>query len=441
MSAGQVDNSNNGNGAMNPQDENLAGKSAKEIRAVIAATRDELGATIDAIEARLSPAHAKERVIETVHAANVGRVQNIAQHVGETVSHTVEQFKTLHADGKVENAAHVTSRPNSDEKAGTKEAGSNALKPITEQVVVVFGASSGIGRETALQFARGGAKVVVAARGQSGLDSVVSDIRRAGGDVTAVTAEASDWNQVHDVAKHAVAHFGRIDTWVHCAAVSLYASFEQTVPEEFRRVIEVNLIGAANGALAALPHLRQEGRGALIVISSVEGKRSLPYQSAYAASKHGIIGFLDALRLELQREGVPISVTNVMPAGINTPFFNKARTKLGVKPKPMPPVYEPSVVAQTILYAAENPTRDIVAGGGAKTMVALQRLSPTLMDAFLLKTGFSGQETDEAKDSSAPDNLFKALESSGHIQGDFSGEARASSVAPGWRYIRVHNVH
>jgi NAD(P)-dependent dehydrogenase (short-subunit alcohol dehydrogenase family) len=157
------------------------------------------------------------------------------------------------------------------------------------------------------------------------------------------------------VADRAVAEYGRLDTWVHCAAVSLYATFEETTPEEFARLIEVNLVGRLTGAMAALPHLKREGRGALIHISSVEAKRSFPLQSAYSSSKHGIIGFLDALRMELMREGIPISVTNVMPAGINTPFFNKARTKMGVKPMPAPPIYHPQVVAEVILHAADIP--------------------------------------------------------------------------------------
>src|SRR3712207_2602306 len=162
------------------------------------------------------------------------------------------------------------------------------LKPVEEQVVVLMGASSGIGRETALRFAKRGAKVVVSARSEQGLDSLVDEIRRGGGGGLAVPAEVTDFEQVKAVADRAVEEYGRLDTWVHLAAVGLFATFEQTTPEEFERVINVNLMGQVYGAMAALPHLKREGRGALIHISSVEAKRSLPFHSAYAASKHGI---------------------------------------------------------------------------------------------------------------------------------------------------------
>jgi NAD(P)-dependent dehydrogenase (short-subunit alcohol dehydrogenase family) len=237
------------------------------------------------------------------------------------------------------------------------------LKPIEKQVVVLMGASSGIGRETALRFARKGAKVMVSARGEEGLDSLVEEIRAEGGEATAVVADTSDFGQVEAVADRAVEQYGRLDTWVHLAAVGLFATFEQTTSEEFERVVDVNLMGQVYGAMAALPHLKREGRGALIHISSVEAKRSFPFHSAYGASKHGIDGFLEALRVELKHEGWPISVTQVMPGTINTPFFDKGRSKLGVKPVGVPPIYEPQTVANIILYAAENPARDLVSRG------------------------------------------------------------------------------
>lgn len=293
------------------------------------------------------------------------------------------------------------------------------LKPINEQVVVVLGASSGIGRETAVRFARRGAKVVAAARGEEGLDSLIEEIRADGGEAIAVQCEAAEFEQVKAVAEQAVETYGRIDTWVHLAAVSIYATFEETTPEEFRRVIEVNLLGQAYGAMAALPHLKREGRGALIHISSIEGKKAFPFQSAYASSKHGVVGFLDALRMELAHEGIPISVTNIMPSGINTPFFNKARTKLGVKPMALPPLYPPEEVARAILYAAEHSTRDIVVGEAGKLLLQLQRISPSLVDTLVLWTGFRGQKTNEPKSENAPDNLYDPLGGYDYVKGDF----------------------
>jgi short-subunit dehydrogenase len=207
-----------------------------------------------------------------------------------------------------------------------------------------------------------------------------------------------------------VEEYGRLDTWVHLAAVGLFATFEQTTPEEFARVIDVNLMGQVYGAMAALPHLKREGRGALIHISSLEAKRSFPFHSAYAASKHGIDGFLESLRVELRHEGWPISVTQVMPGTINTPFFDKGRSKLGVKAVGIPPIYEPGTVADLILYAAENPARDLVSGGAAQALIVNQRLSPRLLDAVLAtRAGFEPQKTDEPRSEDEPDNLYAPM--------------------------------
>jgi NAD(P)-dependent dehydrogenase (short-subunit alcohol dehydrogenase family) len=302
------------------------------------------------------------------------------------------------------------------------------LKPINQQVVAVVGASSGIGRNAALQFANRGAKVVVAARSQSGLDSLVEEIRSLGGDATAVVADVSDFEQVKAIAQTAVDTYGRLDTWVHNAAVELYAAFEVTTPEEFKRIIEVNLLGQAYGAMAALPHIKRTGRGALIHVSSIEAKRSIPLQSAYAASKHGVDGFLEALRVELKHEKLDISVTNIMPAGINTPLFNKARTKLGVKPMPTPPIYQPSLVAKAIVEAAERPKRDVVVGDVGKILLFLQRLAPSLVDAYLLRTGFDSQYTKEPKSENTPDNLFEPVTGYDKIEGDFTNKARSWSL-------------
>lgn len=281
------------------------------------------------------------------------------------------------------------------------------LKPVEEQVVALMGASSGIGREAALRFAKRGAKVVVSARGEEGLDSLVNEIRDEGGEAVAVPADTSEFEQVKAVADRAVEEYGRLDTWIHLAAVGLFATFEDTTPEEFDRVIDVNLMGQVYGAMAALPHLKREGRGALVHISSVEAKRSFPFHSAYGASKHGIDGFLEALRVELKHEGWPISVTQVMPGTINTPFFDKGRSKLGVKPVGIPPIYEPGTVADIILYAAENPARDLVSGGAAQAMIINQRLSPRMVDAILTtRAGFSPQMTEEPRSENDPDNLY-----------------------------------
>jgi NAD(P)-dependent dehydrogenase (short-subunit alcohol dehydrogenase family) len=177
-----------------------------------------------------------------------------------------------------------------------------------------------------------------------------------------VVADVSVFEQVKAIADRTVEVYGRLDTWVHVPAVGIFATFDNTTPEEFKRVIDVSLMGQVYGAMAALPHLKREGRGALIHISSMEGVRSLPYQSAYSAAKHGIEGFIEAMRLELQHANIPVSVTSVKPAVINTPFWNNGLTKLGVKPAGIPPYYDPRLVADAILYVAEHPTRDYFVG-------------------------------------------------------------------------------
>jgi NAD(P)-dependent dehydrogenase (short-subunit alcohol dehydrogenase family) len=304
------------------------------------------------------------------------------------------------------------------------------LKSIRNQVVVITGASSGIGRETALQFAQRGAKVVAAARSEHGLRTLVQEIERKGGNAIYQVCDVTNFQQVKALASKAAEAFGRIDTWVNNAAVAVYAHFENTTPEEFRRVLEVNLMGQVHGAQAALPYLREAGGGALICVSSVESQVSLPLHSAYASSKHGITGFVDALRRELMHEVAPISVTNIMPATINTPFFNKALSKIGVKPQGPPPIYQPSVVARLILYAAEHPERDLLAGGAAKAMVTTQKAAPRLMDAVLSsdRFGFQSQKTDEPKSIDAPTNFYEPMQGDNRTEGDFSPRARGFSL-------------
>lgn len=293
------------------------------------------------------------------------------------------------------------------------------LKPISQQVIAIVGASSGIGRTTALQFAQKGAKLAVSARSESGLSALVDEIQQMGGEAIAILADVSNFDQVKAIADKTVAHYGRLDTWVHAAATAVIGPFEQTTPEEFKRVIEVNLMGQVYGAMAALPHLRREGRGALIHVTSVEARRSLPLQSSYAASKHGVEGFLDSLRVELQHEGVPISVTNVMPATINTPFYNNARTKLGVKPTGIPPYYQPELVAQSILYAAEHPTRDLIVGDAGRALDLLQKFAPSLVDTILSRVAIAGQKTQQPKSEHDPNNLYEPTEAYDRIRGDF----------------------
>ena len=312
------------------------------------------------------------------------------------------------------------------------------LKPLDRQVVVVFGASSGIGRLTARKMAAAGARLVVAARSSGLLASLVREIRGKGGEIVACTADTSDFDQVQQVARTAFETFGSLDCWVHLAAVSSWARFEDTAPEDWKRIVDVNLNGQAYGAMAALPYLRksidENGGVSLIHISSGEAEVALPLQSAYVASKHGVHGFLKSLRIELGAEGVPISVTEILPAGINTGFFNKAQTRLGVKPRPLPPVYPPKVVADAVVYAARHPVPEIIAGGAAWAGIVMQKLSQPLLNALLKKAGIPLQKSGEPKPENAPNNLYEAIED-GRIEGDFSAETLPGSL---YTWMKTH---
>jgi NAD(P)-dependent dehydrogenase (short-subunit alcohol dehydrogenase family) len=293
------------------------------------------------------------------------------------------------------------------------------LKPINQQVVAVVGASSGIGRETALLFAKQGAKVTVSARNQEGLNSLVEEIQSFGGEAIAVSGDVADFNQVKAIADKTVDHFGRLDTWVHAAATGMFARFQDITPEEFKRVIDVSLMGQVYGAMVALPHLKREGRGAMIHVSSVEAHVSLPLQSPYSCSKHGTEGFLDSLRVELMHDNIPISVTNIMPSVINTPFYNKSKTKLGVKPMAVPPFYQPELVAKAIVYTAEHPTRDMIVGDTGRILDLVHKFSPHLSDAILNLVAVKGQHTTTTKYESDPNNLYEPIDGYNKSHGDY----------------------
>ncbi len=295
------------------------------------------------------------------------------------------------------------------------------LKPIGVQAVVVFGASSGIGRQAALDFAERGAKVCVAARSEAGLKTLVEEIETNGGEAFYQIADAADFEQVKAVADKTVERFGRIDTWVHAAGAFIFATVEQTEPEEYKRLIEVNLLGQIYGAKAALPHLKKSG-GALIHVSSVESWRTVPFQSAYGASKHGINGFVQALRVELAHDEIPVSVSQILPAAINTPIYDKGRNKMPFKPRPVPPIYHPNIVSDAILYAAENPVLDLIAGGAGVGVVLAERFSPRLAEWMSEKIGFVGQKSDEKQDGEFAGSLFETVEGFDTVEGRFSDE-------------------
>ena len=302
------------------------------------------------------------------------------------------------------------------------------LKKLSEQVVVITGASSGIGLATAKMAAERGAKVVLAARDEEGLRSAVEEIRAAGGEAVHVVADVGDFDAVHEIANTAVETFGGFDTWVNNAGVSIYGRVLEVPIEDARRLFETNYWGMVNGSLVAVPHLRRRG-GALINIGSVVSDVAIPLQGHYSASKHAVKGYTDALRMELEEEGTPVSVTLVKPGSIDTPFPEHARNYMEEEPTLPPPVYDPEEVARTILACAEKPVREIVVGGGGRMMAAVGNLMPAgLRDRSMEATLFDLQKEDRPSPSGRPDALYRPMRGSGRERGDYPGHVMRSSL-------------
>jgi len=259
-------------------------------------------------------------------------------------------------------------------------------KPLRDQVIVITGASSGIGLTTARMAAQRGARVVLAARSTEVLARVVSEIEAEGGQAVAVTADVGRRDDVQAIADEARASFGGFDTWVNVAGLTVYGPLSAIDDADHERLIQTNLWGTVNGSLVAVEHLRRHG-GALINIGSVASDLAFPFQGLYATSKHAVKGFTDTLRMELIAEGAPVSVTLVKPASIDTPLPNRARNYMEREPTLPPPIYPPSEVANAILHAAVHPQRDIFVGGGGKMFVmgkefvpgAYDELAPTII--------------------------------------------------------------
>lgn len=300
-------------------------------------------------------------------------------------------------------------------------------RPISGQVIVVVGASSGIGLATALAAAQHGAKVVLAARNADDLERAVQSIERAGGQAIAVPTDVTQYEQVAALAQRAVDTFGRIDTWVNNAAVSAYAPFTELSLEDIRQIMDINFLGQVHGAKAALPHLERTA-GALICMGSTLSDRGVPLQSIYCASKHAIKGWVDSLRVELREAGSRVRVTLIKPSSINTPLFNKAKTQLGVTPQPIPPVYEPELAAEAILHAATGNERDVFVGGAGKILSTAERISPKLVDVHQRHTGFASQKTNWPEPPDSPNNLYQPVAYDGGVRGDFLQGSHRHSV-------------
>jgi NAD(P)-dependent dehydrogenase (short-subunit alcohol dehydrogenase family) len=299
-------------------------------------------------------------------------------------------------------------------------------KPLAEQVVVVAGGSYGLGRAIATEAARRGAKVVVGARAREALDGTPADV--------ALETDVADRSQVERLVQTAVERFGRIDTYIANAMVTVFAEAHRLEDDELRRVFDVNFFGGVYGYWAALPHLRAT-RGTFIQIASALSYRGIPLQAAYCATKAASRTFLESARVELRKERSGVDVCVILPGAINTPQFDRARQKIGLQPKPIPPIYQPEPFARAVVRCCEHPERELPLGWGAQKLMWGQKLSPRAGDAMLLRSGWRGQHTEELKPMDSPDVLFDPLPGDPGAHGRFDTEARESTA---WSWLRLH---
>ncbi len=306
------------------------------------------------------------------------------------------------------------------------------LKPLDQQIMVITGASSGIGLATALAAAGAGAKVVLAARSENTLAELAARIQEQGGQACHVAADVARREDVERIAQVALDRYGRVDTWVNNAGVSIFGRLDEASDEDSRRLFDTNFWGVVHGSLVALPLLRKQG-GALINLGSEASEEAIPLQGMYAASKHAVKGFTDALRVELQEDGAPVSVTLIQPTAVNTPFPEHAANYMAQAPKLPTPMIEPHTVASAILDAATDPARDVKVGAMATINTTMSKLMPSVADMMSRM-----QMGRQARDEPATDRrgtLYTAGECGrvlgrGDANAADSGQARAANRRP-----------
>jgi NAD(P)-dependent dehydrogenase (short-subunit alcohol dehydrogenase family) len=299
-------------------------------------------------------------------------------------------------------------------------------KRLSDQVVVITGASSGIGLVTARMAARRGARLVLAARNEDALRQLTAEINSAGGEAIHVVADVGREEDVNKIADAALHHFGGFDTWVNNAGVSIYGKIMEVSDEDHRRLFDTNYWGIVYGSRAAVKLLRHRG-GALINLGSVLSDRAIPIQGTYCASKHAVKGFTDALRMELEEEGAPVSVTLIKPSAIDTPYRAHAKNYMEVEPLNPPPVYAPEPVAEAILHAAEHKERDIYIGGGGKALSFMGKTMPRATDKVMELTTFNLQRSDQPTAPDRPDSLH-APSHDGEERGGYPGHVAETSL-------------
>lgn len=300
------------------------------------------------------------------------------------------------------------------------------LKRLEDQVIVLTGASSGIGLTTARMAARRGARLVLAARNEEALNALTEEIRAAGGQAVYVVADVGNEDDVQKIAYIAEDRFGGFDTWVNNAGGGIFGRILDISTEDHRRLFETNFWGVVYGSRAAARVLSQRG-GALINVGSVVSDRAIPLQGMYSATKHAVKGFTDALRMELEADGAPVSVTLIKPTSIDTPFPQHARNYMAEEPSLPAPVYAPELVADAILHAAENPRRDVIVGGGGKVISLFGLRAPRAADKVMASKGFLNQEKTDRPAEQPAGALYEPTFGL-HQRGEYEGHVRRTSL-------------
>jgi short-subunit dehydrogenase len=293
-----------------------------------------------------------------------------------------------------------------------------ALKPIETQIMVITGATSGIGLCTARMAAKRGARLVLAARNEEALGKLCHELSESGTQCYYVVADVGREDQVRRIAAEALSAFGSFDTWINNAATSIYGKLEEIPLEDSRRLFETNFWGIVYGSLVAIRTLKIHG-GALINMGSTLSDRAIPLQGMYCASKHAVKGFTDALRMELEAEDAPVSVSLIKPSAIDTPYKEHARNYLDVEPDNPPPVYAPETVAEAILYCAENPVRDVFVGAAAKLHSVAGKLAPRTFDKVMEATWMGQTRSGEPAEAHPLENLYEPHDDRLHERGTY----------------------
>jgi NAD(P)-dependent dehydrogenase (short-subunit alcohol dehydrogenase family) len=296
-------------------------------------------------------------------------------------------------------------------------------------VVVITGATKGVGRAVAERFARDGARIALLARGREGLDGTVKAVERLGGQALPLPTDVADPDAVDAAASATEEAFGPIDIWINDAMTTVFGFFSDVHPDEFRRATEVTYLGAVWGTRSALDRMRPRDRGTIVQVGSALAYRGIPLQAPYCGAKHALKGFFESVRTELMHEGSNVHVTMVQLPGLNTPQFDHCRSKMPKKPTPVPPIYQPEVAAEAIHHAAYAKRREVWCGGSTVYTILGERLAPWLGDRYLAKTGVSGQQTNEPVDAPREGNLFEPVdEGDPGAHGDFDSKAHSRSL-------------